>query len=98
MTRLHHEQVAKELQRRLYAEIGEPDWIDDEERYEWSAFIKLTYEQLRDLSGYRRELPPKCFYADVERYGWEIGIVIGFGNYVVTIATDTSPTSERSSS
>lgn len=59
------------------------------------ANITMTYEQLKVLSGYERF--SERFYEEVGNHGSNIGIVIGFGYNVVTIATDTNPTSERPS-
>ena len=76
------EDVANELKRRLYHGTGEPDPNDEGV----GRVFTLSYDQLYSLS--KRRKFSKAFYVNVELCAWEIGIIVGFGEYGITVATD----------
>ena len=77
-----YEDVARELKCRLYHRTGEPDSTDEGV----GRVFTLSYDQLYSLS--KRQKFTKAFYANVEWYAWNIGIIVGFGEYGITVATD----------
>ena len=81
--KLSFEEVARELQRRLYRKGEEPNPYDDH----LGCVLTLTYSELRSLS--QRKKFVERFYVEVRRWGWELGILIAFGCKVVVVATDS---------
>ena len=80
--RLTHTQAAQALKERLYRDARVPGSEEtDQQRY-----LSLHYDQLSELTGYKRFT--EVFYYNVRWEGWAIGINVGFGAYRVVVASD----------